>query len=467
MNFAALPPEVNSALMYTGAGSGPIIAAATAWDAMAAELASAAGSYQSVIAGLADESWRGPASVSMAAAAAPYAAWMSSTAAQAEQAATQAKAAALAYETAFAMTVPPPVIAANRAQLAALVATNFLGQNTAAIAATEALYAEMWAQDAAAMYGYAGNAAAATTLTSFTAPKQNTNPGGLGNQTASAMQTAGTSAGAHAQTAASQLTAVPHTLQGLTQPLQSAGAGTAAGGGYEGAGAPGLILDLLVAELEVGTIAPFEGGGGGIEFAGLAIEAAALGPFSGGIGGISGLGLIGDVAPAGGLGGLSLAGGVGPMTGLGAAGGTGATWASIGKAASLGSLSVPQAWAAAAPSAIHPVALVSAESSAGVASAVAAGGSEAPMAEMALASMAGRAMAGSAGRGGRERPATTTRERQPAPSKPPDDTTTPDRPATGIEIVAELRGLAELRDSGILTAEEFNKQRERLIESVN
>lgn len=33
------------------------------------------------------------------------------------------------------------------------VATNILGQNTPAIAATETQYAEMWAQDAAAMYG--------------------------------------------------------------------------------------------------------------------------------------------------------------------------------------------------------------------------------------------------------------------------------------------------------------------------
>ena len=37
----------------------------------------------------------------------------------------------------FAATVPPPVIAANRALLAMLIATNFLGQNTPAIAATE------------------------------------------------------------------------------------------------------------------------------------------------------------------------------------------------------------------------------------------------------------------------------------------------------------------------------------------
>ena len=63
----------------------------------------------------------------------------------------QAKAAVAAYEAAFAATVPPPVIEANRALLMMLIATNILGQNTPAIAATEADYMEMWAQDSAAM----------------------------------------------------------------------------------------------------------------------------------------------------------------------------------------------------------------------------------------------------------------------------------------------------------------------------
>ncbi|NDJ88709.1 PPE family protein, partial [Mycolicibacter kumamotonensis] len=124
MNFAALPPEVNSALMYSGPGSGPIRAAASAWKAMAAELESAANSYRSIIAALTDETWQGPAATAMAAAAAPYAAWMSTTATQAGHAGTQANTAAAAYETAFAMTVPPAVIATNRTQLATLIATN-------------------------------------------------------------------------------------------------------------------------------------------------------------------------------------------------------------------------------------------------------------------------------------------------------------------------------------------------------
>ena len=106
----------------------------------------------------------------MAAAAAPYVSWITATAAQAEQTAAQAKAAVAAYEAAFAMTVPPAVIAANRALLLMLVATNFFGQNTPAIMATEAQYVEMWAQDAAAMYGYAGASSAASTLAPFTTP---------------------------------------------------------------------------------------------------------------------------------------------------------------------------------------------------------------------------------------------------------------------------------------------------------
>ena len=56
----------------------------------------------------------------------------------------QATAAASAYETAFAATVPPPLIVANRSLLATLVATNILGQNARATATTEAYDAEMW-----------------------------------------------------------------------------------------------------------------------------------------------------------------------------------------------------------------------------------------------------------------------------------------------------------------------------------
>jgi PPE-repeat protein len=190
MDYAFFPPEFNSARMYSGPGSGSLLAAAGSWDSLSAELGTTAESYESVVSGLTTLHWRGPASESMTAAATPYVQWLTATAQQTKQTAMQARAAAAAFDQAFAMTVPPPVIAANRAQLLALIATNFFGQNTAAIAAAEAQYAEMWAQDATAMNGYAATSAAASRLTSFASPQQNTNPDGVAAQNAAANQAA-------------------------------------------------------------------------------------------------------------------------------------------------------------------------------------------------------------------------------------------------------------------------------------
>jgi PPE-repeat protein len=198
LDFGALPPEINSGRMYAGPGSGSIMAAAAAWDGLAAELSSTATGYTSVITELTSSPWLGPASRSMVAAAAPYISWVSSAAALAEEAGNQARAAGAAYEAAFAMTVPPPVIAVNRVLLMTLIATNFFGQNTPAIAATEAEYAEMWAQDAVAMYGYAGSSVIATQLTPFTEPTQTTDQGGLAAQTAAVSQAIATPAGTSA-----------------------------------------------------------------------------------------------------------------------------------------------------------------------------------------------------------------------------------------------------------------------------
>lgn len=229
MDFGTLSPEINSARMYAGAGSAPMLAAAAAWDGLAAELHGTAVSYSAVISGLGD-SWSGPSSEAMAAAAAPYVTWMNATAAQAEQSANQARAAAAAYEAAFAMTVPPPVIAVNRSLLTVLTATNFLGQDTAAIAAIQAEYAEMWAQDTAAMYGYAGDSAAASRLTPFASPPPTTNPGGLAGQ-ANGVQATGASAATTSQSLLSQLTSqMPQTLQGMASPVSSASPAPATSG---------------------------------------------------------------------------------------------------------------------------------------------------------------------------------------------------------------------------------------------
>jgi PPE-repeat protein len=138
-------------------------------------------------------SWLGPSSARMAAATAPYVDWLAGTAGQAAQTSAQARFAAAAYESAFAGTVEPAVIAANRALLAALVATNFLGQNTPAIAATEAQYMEMWFQDGLTMDTYATLAQQAVVLPQQT-PAPSASDGGTSANAAAAAQSTANSA---------------------------------------------------------------------------------------------------------------------------------------------------------------------------------------------------------------------------------------------------------------------------------
>jgi PPE-repeat protein len=161
MNFTVLPPEINSARMFSGAGSAPMLTAAAAWDGLASELGSAASSFSSVTSGLTDQAWQGPASAAMTAAAAPYAGWLSAAATQATGAAGQARTVAGAFEAALAATVHPLQVAVNRNGLVQLVMSNLFGQNAPAIAAAEAEYEQMWAQDVAAMAGYHSGASAA------------------------------------------------------------------------------------------------------------------------------------------------------------------------------------------------------------------------------------------------------------------------------------------------------------------
>jgi PPE-repeat protein len=345
MDFGALPPEINSARMYAGPGSAPLLSAAAAWDGLVEDLYSAATSYGSVVSGLTSQAWLGPSSASMAAAAATYVAWMTSTAGHAEQTANQARAAATAYETAFAMTVPPPVIAANRSLFAALVATNFLGQNTPAIAATEADYAEMWAQDGAAMYGYAGSAASATQLTPFTAPAPTTNSAGLAAQSAAVGQAGGSGVGTSAQTvistASQLLSAVPQALHSLASSTSSSSS----------------LVDLLA------SLAP----DAGVLAGGIGTVGAAVGSGAGSVGMVDiVLGIVGTAGQASVMAGGAGAAGSALLATSEGGSGTGVLVGQIGAAASpsldsravtVGALSVPPNWTTAAPTAPHVAAV--------------------------------------------------------------------------------------------------------------
>jgi PPE-repeat protein len=430
MDFAMLPPEINSGRMYAGPGSGPMLAAAAAWDGLAAELYSAATSYQSVISGLTAGPWLGPASASMAAAAAAYVAWMSAITVQAEQTAAQAKAATAAYEAAFAATVAPPVIAANRSLLLVLIATNVLGQNTPAIAATETQYAEMWAQDAAAMYGYAGSSASATTLTPFTPPAPATNPGGLAGQAAAVAHATGTSA-------------VPTALKELASPLPSTSAATSSA-------VTGILQSL-------GLASPLGYVDGAASSAGLGVAAGAWQSASSAdtamiaaddqMNSMDGQ-VMDSLFQINGMEGRIM----NRFDQLGAV--RTEVSASVGEATPVGALSVPQAWTTAAP----PIRLAAAAlpaTSLSAAPEVFAGSPGSLFSEMALASMAGRAIGGTVSPGSGQHVGATTCARPAPPQR------LPGSPVTGIG--AELRELAELRDSGILTDEEFSELKRRVL----
>jgi PPE-repeat protein len=361
-------------------------------------------------------------------------AWMRSTATQAEQTAIQAKAAAAAYEVTFAAMVPPPIIEANRALLQALVATNLFGQNTPAIAATETLYAEMWAQDATAMYGYAGASASATTLTPFTPAPPTTN---------------GTSATASTQTVASQ--AASAALQGLTS--------TAATNATSAATLPDFEGNLLfLPNVAQAALTPLNTTGlfTDLSFDDDELRDEALASTTNQIAAKLGIPSYqspppGDAAPDT---------TPRPVMALGPAEAS-SVGAGLGQAPSVGRLSVPQAWTVAAPE-IRLAAVTLPATTLGAAPEVMAASPGTLFSEMTLANMASRAITGTPTRGCQERAGSISRSRPMA---------TPTSPSGhGTAIAADIREFAEalvtlgdLRDSGLLTDEEFNDQKGRLL----
>ena len=460
MDFGIYPPEINSGRMYAGPGSGPLLAAAQAWAGLADELYTAASAYQSVVSGLTAGLWTGPSSAAMATAAATYVEWLSSAAARAEETASQATAAVAAYETAFAMTVPPPVIAANRSLLAALLATNFFGQNTPAIAATEAQYAEMWAQDAVAMYDYAGSSAAATALTPFTSPQPNTSPGGSAGQAAAVSQALGTPAG-DAQDIVSSvpqtLSAVPAALQSLATPAQPTSASS--------------FLDNLsnLITVVLGTPSAVLGLGASVP---LAILSGPVDlPFN-----IIGTGTgfhTDDIVS--GWNGQEGWPGTGPapvqefpaiLTNL-PPGTVPTVSAGLGTSDTVGALSVPSTWTVAAPE-LRPLALALPVT--GIDPTAAApweAGSSTTLSDMGLAGMTGRAMAGPPSSGGNAG-ATVTGARVPARTGGPaalgDGDASHRMPRIVVTgVAAKIREITKLRDERQLTEEDYTELKNRLL----
>ncbi|ORV80953.1 hypothetical protein AWC11_27385 [Mycobacterium interjectum] len=376
--FTFFPPEINSALMFAGAGSGPLFMAASAWDSLATDLSGAAASFQSVVSGLTDGPWAGPASMSMAAAATPYVGWLSAAAGQAEAAGLQARTAATAFESALAATVPTPAITANRAQLMALIATNILGQNTPAIFMTEFEYMEMWAQDVAAMVGYHGGAmGVAAALPAFSLPPLNL--AGLTGLLAAPLTGVGSQVAGLATSVAgvgglSSITAVAGSAVSQAASLASAAPisslSTVAQVGM-------MPVSMMMSPIMMAA----QAGMG-------ASNSAALAGATGAAGAVDPAKFVSSAVPKG------LGGGVG---------GLGGAEAGLGKARLVGAMSVPPTWQGSAPSRMVSAAMSGmGEMPAGAAAAGAPMGGGMPMMPMPMGGMgAGAGMPGGMmGRGG-------------------------------------------------------------------
>lgn len=449
MDFALLPPEINSSRLYSGVGSGPMMAAATAWDGLATQLGATAASYQMMLDELAGQ-WLGPSSGAMAASVAPYVEWMHTAAAHAAGTAAQARAAASAYEAAHAATVPPPVVAANRAQLASLVATNVLGQNIPAIAATETHYDEMWSQDAAAMYGYAGNSASAATLYPLAPPKNTASPAGLASQPAAAAQSAGSQG----------ISAVPQALQGLAAPMQAGAPSVSTA--VELLAAPLTALSTLVSVAGLPTLANAPASFTSVGFSATSIATARRGmainadrDFDQGVGPFYGEGHGAAMLPQ------WVTGDVASPTQPPPAAAPSPMSAGMGQASTAGRLSVPRGWTSAAPAMRNAVAATGLPTAgAGAAPTAVAGASGRTFSDMALAGMAGRALGSTMGLSRREGDAAAS----DGPAAPGRTGGVHRTTAAELREFTDLLGkLVELRDAGALTEAEFNEQKQRFL----
>lgn len=340
-----LPPEVISALIHSGPGSGSLADAATAWRQLGADLEDAADRYAVAVSSMSD-SWYGPSSTAMFSSAAPYLTWLRTTSQQAQQVAASAQAAAAAFNTVNATVVPTAVVLANRTRLARLLATNGFGRNLPAIAATEAEYQQMWADNASAMTRYQAASAQAATLPQFTSPTSTTNPSAqVGTQANAQSNAAATTANSTAAKAAAATPAAALPTDGDPNTGYVGLANTYANQ-FVSSGFPINLLSYLAQSQSAQALQGVSASVG----QGVSEGEQALGPAAAGLGG----------GAAGALGALGQAGG-----GLGALGAAGlsapvSTSAALGAAVPVGGLSAPPGASALLATSQAPVQLASA-----------------------------------------------------------------------------------------------------------
>lgn len=315
--FAALPPEITSTLVYSGPGSAPLMAAAGAYANLAAEVSTTATSWESIISLLTTEQWTGGGSAAAAAAAAPIVTYLTETAAALEQASAAASASAAAFEAAHAAVVNPALVYTNRAEWVA--ALGGLPFTLPQLMELDIEYSEMWVQDATAMSAYqAASEAAAASLQPAAPLTTTTDPG------VQALAEPFSAADSFSSTLADLLGSTPPSNPNILASIDGLLGTPAFLNGVNGAvnTAAWFVMTAIPTAVSLGHT-----------LAGAAVPAAAVSdvvPEAGAAGIVEGT-VVRSVAPLGGM----------PL-GAGAAG-------SLGQATTVGKLSVPATWSAAAP----------------------------------------------------------------------------------------------------------------------
>jgi PPE-repeat protein len=322
--FAAMPPEITSTLVYTGPGSAPLMAAAGAYANLAAEVSTTATSWESIISSLTTEAWTGGGSAAAATAATPIVSYLTDTAIALEQASTAATASAGAFEAAYAGVVSPALVYANRAAWAA--ALGGLPFTLPELQALDIEYSEMWVQDATAMSAYqAASEAAAATIQPVTPLTSAVNPAGPALQdTNAAFQAADVAPQALQALDLSSLTdalQIPFSSNNLLQSIDGFLGTPSVLNAINGAVNTAAWFSMITIPTAVSL---------GHVFAGAAVPAAA----------------VSDVVPAG-AGGVIEGAVVSSVSPMSAAGGLGtAATAGMGQASTVSRLSVPASWSA-------------------------------------------------------------------------------------------------------------------------
>ncbi|WAC92693.1 PPE family protein, SVP subgroup [Mycobacterium sp. Aquia_213] len=319
MDFAALPPEITSTLVWTGPGSAPLMAAATAYANLAAEVSTTATSWESIITTLTTDAWTGGGSSAAATAAQPIVTYLTDTAAALEQASSAAASSAAAFEAAYAGVVSPALVFTNRAEFAAALAA--VPFSLPQLMELEVEYNEMWVQDATAMSAYqAASDAAAGILQPVTPLASTVDPAGPALEDANSLFQA---ADLQSLADALQITGPPFASNNIFQSIDGFLGTPAVFNAINGAVNTAAWFSMITIPTAVSL---------GHVFAGAAVPAAA----------------VSDVVPAG-AGGViegSVVSSVSPMAGAGAGGLGSAARASLGGASTVSRLSVPASWAA-------------------------------------------------------------------------------------------------------------------------